>query len=99
MSLLERILSEPELTAAPPVLVDVGAAGGMHRAWRTLAPHAIGIGFEPDTREAPEPGPAQRQFGRWIFCAGLAVPVAGGHTWGYWKDSRLVPGTGCWPAH
>ena len=76
MSLLERILSEPELTAAPPVLVDVGAAGGMHRAWRKLAPHAIGIGFEPDTREAPEPGLAQRQFGRWIFCAGLAVPVA-----------------------
>jgi hypothetical protein len=76
MTLIERIMEEPELKAAPPVFVDVGAAGGMHRAWRRLARHAIGIGFEPDSREAPAPGPAQRQFRRWIFCAGLAVPAA-----------------------
>jgi hypothetical protein len=77
MSLLARIMQEPELRAAPPVLVDVGAAGGMHHAWGPLAPYAVGVGFEPDAREAPAPGPAQRQFARWIFCTGLAVPAAG----------------------
>jgi FkbM family methyltransferase len=73
MSLLDRIFAEPELLAAPPVLVDVGAAGGVHPAWRRIARHAIGVGFEPDAREAAPLGDAQRQFKRWIFCPGLAV--------------------------
>ena len=74
MSLLDRIFAEPELQAAPPVLVDVGAAGGIHPAWRRIARYAIGVGFEPDAREAAPLGDAQRQFKRWIFCPGLAVP-------------------------
>ena len=74
MSLLHRVMSEPELVAEPPVLVDVGAAGGMHRAWKALAPYSIGVSFEPDSREAPAPGAAQAGFKEWIFCPGLAVP-------------------------
>ena len=76
MSLLDRIFAEPELRAAPPVLVDVGAAGGAHPAWRRIARYSIGVGFEPDPREAAPLGEAQREFQRWIFCPGLAVPVA-----------------------
>jgi hypothetical protein len=76
MNLIDRILQEPELRAQPPVFVDIGAAGGMHPAWRKLARFAVGMGFEPDAREAPAPGPEQRRFARWIFCAGLAVPAA-----------------------
>jgi hypothetical protein len=76
MSLIDRILQEPEFRARPPVFVDVGAAGGMHPAWRKLARFAVGIGFEPDAREAPEVGPETSRFARWIFCTGLAVPAA-----------------------
>ena len=76
MNLIDRNLAEPELRASPPVLVDVGAAGGVHRAWRRIARQAIGVGFEPDAREAAPLGAAQRMFARWIFCRGLAVPVA-----------------------
>ena len=76
MSLIDRIFAEPELQAAPPVLVDVGAAGGVHPVWRRIARHSIGVGFEPDAREATPLGVAQREFKRWIFCPGLAVPVA-----------------------
>ncbi len=75
MNLLDRIFAEPELRAAPPVLVDVGAAGGVHPAWRRIARYAIGVGFEPDVREAAPLGAAQRMFARWIFCPGLAVPA------------------------
>ena len=76
MNLIDRIFAQPELQAAPPVLVDVGAAGGAHPAWRRIARHAIGVGFEPDVREAAPLDAAQRQFKRWIFCPGLAVPEA-----------------------
>jgi hypothetical protein len=76
MNIIDRIFNEPELRASPPVLVDVGAAGGVHAAWRRIARHAIGVGFEPDAREAAPLAAAQRMFQRWIFCPGLVVPAA-----------------------
>lgn len=78
MSLVERVLREPELQAEPPVLVDVGAAGGVTPIWRSIARHAIGVGFEPDARDADRLGEAQQAFRRWIYCAGLAAPAVDG---------------------
>jgi len=75
VSLVDRVLNEPELRAAPPVLVDVGAAGGVLPAWRTIARHSIGVGFEPDARGAAPLDKARRMFGQWFFCPGLAVPT------------------------
>ena len=75
MNLREQIFSEPELREAPPVLVDVGAAGGVPRVWRRIARYAVGAGFEPDAREVAPLNTAQRRFRRWVFCSGLAVPA------------------------
>ena len=75
MSLLDRIFEEPELRAFPPVLVDVGAAGGVYSAWRRIARHSIGVGFEPDAREGAPLDAARRIFSKWIFCPALAVPA------------------------
>lgn len=74
MSLIDRIFAEPEFIAQPAVLVDVGAAGGVHPAWKRVARHAIGVGFEPDAREAPPLSAAQRLFKRWIYCPTLVIP-------------------------
>jgi FkbM family methyltransferase len=49
--LLDRVLRRPEFASAPPVLVDVGASGAMHRDWVVLAPYAVCVAFEPDPRE------------------------------------------------
>lgn len=79
MSLIDRIFQEPELQAAPPVLVDVGAAGGVTPIWRSIARYSIGVGFEPDARDAGKLSEASRAFGRWIYCEGLVAPsVEGG---------------------
>jgi FkbM family methyltransferase len=51
LSLVDRILRAPELTAAPPVLVDVGAARGIHPKWRSIAKYSLCIAFEADKRE------------------------------------------------
>ena len=51
MSVVDRILRLPELEAAPPVLVDVGAAKGMHPPWRRIAKYSICVAFEADERE------------------------------------------------
>lgn len=76
MSLVDRIFQEPELRAAPPVLVDIGAAGGVNPAWRGIARHSIGVGFEPDVRDAAKLGEANSAFGRWIYFEGLVAPFS-----------------------
>lgn len=75
MSLIDRIFQEPELKAAPPVLVDVGAAGGVTPLWRSIARYSIGIGFEPDARDAGKLSEANQVFGRWIDCRSLLAPT------------------------
>ncbi|MBK9990387.1 MAG: FkbM family methyltransferase [Verrucomicrobia bacterium] len=67
MSLIDRILTEPEFQSAPPVLVDVGAAGGVSHTWERIARYSIAVAFEPDARESAPLTGAQRKFKRWIY--------------------------------
>lgn len=78
VKLLDRIFQAPELAAAPPVLVDVGAAGGVAPIWRSIARYSIGVGFEPDARDAAKLGGASSAFKRWIYCEGLVAPAVDG---------------------
>lgn len=49
--ILERVLSHPELVARPPVLIDIGASGALHKAWRPIAEKSICVGFDADARD------------------------------------------------
>jgi FkbM family methyltransferase len=80
MSLIERIMQEPELRSAPPVLVDVGAAGGVNPLWRGIARYCIGVGFEPDGRDSAKLHEMNGSFLRWIYCDRLVVPTVDGPT-------------------
>ena len=70
MTLFDRVFAHPVLRDHPPVLVDVGASGGIPRAWRRLARYSVCLSFEPDAREM---APAARHFRRWILCPKLVV--------------------------
>jgi len=77
MSLIDLVFQEPELRDSPPVLVDIGAAGGVIPVWRDIARHCIGVGFEPDARDAARLGAANSAFRHWVYIAGLVAPTAG----------------------
>jgi FkbM family methyltransferase len=51
VSLSSEILRSEPFVDAPPILVDVGASGGVHRKWKPIAKHCVCIAFEPDERE------------------------------------------------
>ena len=51
MSILDKVLSHKELTDRPPVLVDIGASGGVHPQWRQIAQYCICIAFDGDDRK------------------------------------------------
>lgn len=49
--LIQKIFSLPELINRPPVLIDVGASGQLHKKWKLIAKHSICIAFDADERE------------------------------------------------
>lgn len=51
MSIIDRVLSRSEFVDRPPVLLDIGASGEIHPTWRPIAPYAVCIAFDADTRE------------------------------------------------
>lgn len=51
MKMIDRVLKRHEFQEEPPVLIDIGASGGLHDAWRDLAKYAVCVAFEPDDRE------------------------------------------------
>jgi hypothetical protein len=51
MTIIDEILESRFFTDRPPVLLDVGASGEIHPAWKPLARHSICIAFDADDRE------------------------------------------------
>ncbi|HEX7357267.1 MAG TPA: FkbM family methyltransferase [Ignavibacteriaceae bacterium] len=49
--LIQKIFTSPELINKPPVLIDIGASGQLHKKWKLIAKHSICIAFDADERE------------------------------------------------
>ncbi|MDZ4716527.1 MAG: hypothetical protein SH819_13770 [Cytophagales bacterium] len=49
--MIDRILRQDIFKTNPPILVDVGASGGIHQRWKKIAPYAICVAFDADDRE------------------------------------------------
>ena len=49
--LIDQILSLDEINNNPPVLIDIGASGQLHKKWNLIAKHSICIAFDADERE------------------------------------------------
>ncbi|HCY74982.1 MAG TPA: hypothetical protein DHV28_03605 [Ignavibacteriales bacterium] len=50
-NLIKTILDSPDIISFPPVLVDIGASGQLHKKWNLIAKHSICIAFDADERE------------------------------------------------
>ena len=49
--MIGKILNHPELQDKPPVLVDVGSSGDIHKSWKKIIKYSICIAFDADDRE------------------------------------------------
>jgi hypothetical protein len=65
MNLVDRILTRPEFEHDPPVVVDIGASGGLNPAWRGIRRHSICIAFDGDNqglKKVPRASAAYKQL-------------------------------------
>lgn len=51
MKLFDEILSSKDLVDKPPVLIDIGASGQIHKPWEKIRKHSVCIAFDADERE------------------------------------------------
>jgi hypothetical protein len=51
MSLIKKILDHREFVDKPPILIDIGASGELHKDWKDLAPYSICLAFDADSRD------------------------------------------------
>jgi hypothetical protein len=51
MSLIDRVLSGPAFIHKPPVMVDIGGAGGTDGLWRSISQYCHCLTFDPDARD------------------------------------------------
>jgi FkbM family methyltransferase len=51
MKLFDKILSSEEFVERPPVLIDIGASGQIHKPWENIRKYSICIAFDADERE------------------------------------------------
>jgi hypothetical protein len=77
MSLIDEIFAHPELRERPPVLVDIGASGEVHRKWKPFARHAVCIAFDADDREMRYTVSQGSAFRKLIICNRIVVEDEG----------------------
>jgi hypothetical protein len=51
MKIIDRILESDYFKDQPPVLIDIGASGGIHSKWKHIAKYSCCIAFDADDRE------------------------------------------------
>jgi hypothetical protein len=67
-ALVGRVLRSAAFESRPPVLVDIGASGGLPPKWRLLAPHSVCIAFDADSRDFDSQPADQRGWRKlWLF--------------------------------
>lgn len=49
--LFKQIFQHPDLLSHPPVLVDIGASGSIHKQWQQIAKYSVCVAFDADDRD------------------------------------------------
>lgn len=50
-SIIREVMTHQDLSAKPPVFVDIGASGGLPDQWKLLAPYSTCVAFDADSRD------------------------------------------------
>ena len=51
MKIIDQVLRSEYFRGQPPVLIDIGASGGIHSKWKYIAKYAYCVAFDADDRE------------------------------------------------
>lgn len=77
MRLINKILSSQLFIDQPPVLIDIGASGKIHKKWKKIAPYSICIAFDADERDFAPDAKVKSHYKKLLIKKRLVSDMAG----------------------
>jgi hypothetical protein len=80
MKIIDTILQSSFFKDQPPVLMDIGASGGIHPKWKTIAKYACCLAFDADDREFQISEEINKDYKKLIHINRIVTALPSGNT-------------------
>jgi len=80
MKIIDKIMSSEYFRDHPPVLIDIGASGGVHSKWKSIVKYAYCLAFDADDREFQINEQANQDYKKFIQVNRIVAPVSSSST-------------------
>jgi hypothetical protein len=80
MKIIDTILQSSFFKDQPPVLMDIGASGGIHTKWKTIAKYACCLAFDADDREFQISEEINKDYKKLIHINRIVTALPSGNT-------------------
>jgi FkbM family methyltransferase len=80
MKIIDQIMGSEYFSDKPPVLIDIGASGGIHSKWKKIARYAYCVAFDADDREFQISEETDKNYKKLINVNRIVATRPSGHT-------------------
>ena len=87
MKIIDQIMRSEYFSDKPPVLIDIGASGGIHSKWKKIARYAYCVAFDADDREFRISEETDKNYKKLINVNRIVATRPSGHTSFYLTQS------------
>ena len=87
MKIIDKIMQSEYFRDQPPVLIDIGASGGIHSKWKYISKYAYCVAFDADDREFQISEQSNRDYKKFIHVNRIVAPSSSGNTPFYLTNS------------
>lgn len=80
MKIIDKIMRSEYFSDQPPVLIDIGASGGIHSKWKYIAKYAHCVAFDADEREFQISEQVNKDYKKLIRINRIVTALPSGNT-------------------
>jgi FkbM family methyltransferase len=87
MKIIDKIMRSEYFRDHPPVLIDIGASGGVHSKWKYISKYAYCVAFDADDREFQISEQSNKDYKKFIHVNRIVAALPSGNTPFYLTNS------------
>ncbi len=76
MKIIDKIMQSEYFRDHPPVLIDIGASGGIHSKWKYISKYAYCVAFDADDREFRISEQSNKDYKKFIHVNRIVAPFS-----------------------
>jgi FkbM family methyltransferase len=79
MNIVDKIMKSEYFQDQPPVLIDIGASGGIHSKWKSISKYAYCVAFDADEREFQISEQSNQDYKKFIHVNRIVTALPSGN--------------------